>query len=73
MSCYVAAPLLRRAERIFFLVNHVTAETPCHVLSRRVDSTRIALQATCELSIQHLNHTTEERRESTMSQCEAET
>jgi hypothetical protein len=51
MSGYVGAPALRRAERNFFLVVRVKAETQCHVLSSRVAATDDSFQLTCGLSL----------------------
>jgi hypothetical protein len=73
MSCYVVDPYSAAPNASSFLPRNVIAVAQCHVLSLWVDSTRIAHQAAAGLSIQRPNSSIEARRESSMSQHEAET
>jgi hypothetical protein len=59
--------MLPRPERLLIFTCRVITEIQGHMLSRWIDSTRIALQAASGLSLQLVNHTTGARRESIMS------
>jgi len=49
MSCYVGAHASRRAERWMISSGNLIADVHCHVLSPRVDSTRIHIYPTSRL------------------------